>query len=512
MNNKSIDISTGDSINLFKHALETTADSVVITDVKGNIIWVNLAYEKLTGYTLQEVKGDNPRILKSGKQDISFYNDLWETISSGKVWQGELWNKRKDGSLYLEEQSITPSINESDNITHFIAIKRDITKQSQFQKQLNMAEKIEAIGKFTAGVAHNFNNKLASILGYAELATEEVEQYSNNELTDYLQEITVAGKLARDLVRQMMAFSRNDVNEVQSVDLSEVVQTTIKILEVSLPSTISLFSKLENIPNLSIDPVRLHQMIVSLVINASDAMGGTGIINIYVHTVKVENKICSSCQQAINGDYVELVVRDTGVGIKPNVLEQVFLPFFTTHEQEGGTGMGLSALHGMLHDQKGHVLIDTVVGVFTEFKLFLPTVNSKFSNITSHNHKSGDVADLPANSHIMIVDGEDLVANVLAEMLMNSGYDVVIETNSKVALRNYTSSPEKYDLIITDREMSDLNGIDFSKLIYDVDKNVPVILMSGHGVVVLDKLPKNVKSVLSKPFEAAKLIEAIKSI
>ena len=318
------------------------------------------------------MKGRNPRILKSGKQDPSYYEDLWQTIKAGEEWHGELWNRRKDGVLYLEEQSITPVKNNEGIITHFIAIKRDITKQYKLQNQLSMSQRIEAIAKLTAGVAHNFNNKLASILGYAELAVEESEQYSNDDLTDYLQEISVAGKFARDLVRQMMAFSRNEVSEKQSVDLADVIKESIKILTSTLPSTIRLLTDLDDVKNVDIDPVRLHQMILSLVINSSEAMDGKGVIAIAVHKLKLNGEICNSCHEVINGNYVALCIRDSGKGINSKDIGNIFLPFFTTHEMDGGTGMGLSALHGMLHDQGGHVLVDSVVDQYAEFRLLLP--------------------------------------------------------------------------------------------------------------------------------------------
>ncbi|RDH85700.1 MAG: hypothetical protein DIZ80_01885 [endosymbiont of Galathealinum brachiosum] len=503
-----------ESIDLFKQALEATADGVVITHGNGNILWVNHAYERLTGYSLSEVKGVNPRILKSGKQDPVFYKDLWSTISSGKVWNGELWNKRKDHSLYLEEQSITPVLNESGAVTHYIAIKRDVTNQFQLQNQLNKAQRIEAIGNLTAGVAHNFNNKLASILGYAELANEEVQQYSNEELIDYLNEIMVAGKLARDLVRQMMSFSRNDIHEIKSVQLSEVIKSTVKILSSTLPSSVKILTQLHDVPDVSVDPVRMHQMILSLAVNSSDAMDGKGVIIIGVYEESVKSEMCNSCHETFYGDYVVLTVQDTGKGISSEDIEKIFLPFFTTRQNEGGTGMGLSALHGMIHDQKGHVQVESTLGQSTELKLYLPVAHTATGNIEVNTEESQNAIDKNVKEHIsiMVVDDEASVANVLAEILRHYGYYIEVETNSKSALIKFSENPSKYDLLITDKEMPHLDGIELSRLVSDINKSVPVLLMSGHSSEKDEHYSENIKTVLTKPFETTELIEVIKNI
>jgi len=499
-------------IELFKLALEAAADGVVITHANGDIIWVNPAYEKLTMYLLEDVQGKPPNILKHGKQDTLFYKQLWGTITAGQVWHGQLWNRRKDGSIYLEEQSITPVKNNAAKVTHYIAIKRDITNQYKLQNQLNMAQRMEAIGKLTAGVAHNFNNKLASILGYAELSVEEAEQYSNAELTDYLQEISVAGKLARDIVRQMMTFSRNDVNEMQSIDLLDVIKESFKILSSTLPAAIKLITHLEDVPGVKADPVRLHQMILSLVFNASEAMNGKGVITIGVKKQNVINKICSSCHENVNGEYVVLYVQDTGKGIDKKNMENIFLPFFTTREQEGGTGMGLSALHGMLHDQQGHVFVDSVVGKYTEFSIFLPQVELESGEDEDDNNQYEAGKNIQHKIRIMIVDDEEPVANVLAEILNHYEYEATVETNSKTALKNFSDNPDKYDLIITDKDMPDFNGIEFAGLIKEIKSDMPVILMTGYDDNNKEVIGGNIKLVLNKPFETSELIENISKL
>lgn len=509
MPEKEINIVSEDIPNsLFKRALDAAADGVVITDVYGNIIWVNPAYEILTGYMLQDVKGNNPRLLKSGRQDPAFYEDLWSTIKSGNVWKGELWNRRKDGTLYLEEQSITP-VDENGVITHFIAIKRDISKQHKLQNQLNMTQRIEAIGSLTAGVAHNFNNKLASILGYAELSIEEAEKYSNDDLSDYLNEISIAGKLARDLVRQMMSFSRNEVHKSESVDVSELAKESIKILSSSLPSAIQLHSRFEDVPNISVDTVMFHQIMLTLVANSSDAMNGKGVITIGLNKQNFSDVECGSCHETINGDYVVLSVQDTGHGINNKDINNIFLPFFTTREMSGGIGMGLSALHGMLHEQQGHVLVESEINQGTEFRLLFPVIEDE--TVDKVDADSNLISNV-SNISIMLVDDEVSVANVLAEILRHYDYKVTVETDSKSALVNLSEKPDAYDLVITDKDMPNLSGIELAEQISEINQEIPVILITGYDANSVGNNNQYIKSVLSKPFETTDLINSIKNL
>jgi PAS domain S-box-containing protein len=501
------------SIDLYKQALEATADGVAITDLNGKIVWINSAYEKLTGYSLDEVKGKNPRILKSGKQDPSYYKKLWETIMRGEVWRGELWNKNKNEKLYLEEQSITPVKDNKANITHFIAIKRDITNQNTLRNRLYMAQRIEAIAKLTAGVAHNFNNKLASILGYTELAIEEIEQYSNDDLDDYLNEISVAGKFSRDLVKQMMSFTQNDINKVKSVDLTTLIKESTKIITSSLPSTVGLLTKLdETVPKTSIDPVQLHQMLLSLVLNSNEAMNSKGVITIGVEEYTAKDDVCSSCHEILQGKYIALYVQDTGKGISVDDMKNIFLPFFTTKEMNGGTGMGLSALHGMLHEQSCHVLVKSIISERTEFRLLLPIDRlEKEAKEENVYHQIVDY-ERKRNTRVLIVDDDESVANVLAEILRLHEFDVTVELNSKKALINYTKNPLKFDLLITDKDMPHMDGVDFSREVKKLNSNVSIILVTGYSPESIDIDKFGIDMVLTKPLETKELLSCINKL
>lgn len=498
--------------DLFRAALSATADGVVITDTEGNIKWVNPAYEELTGYSSNEVINRNPKILKSGKQNPSFYKDLWETIIAGKVWSGELWNRRKDGTIYLEEQSITPVVDEHGELSHFIAIKRDITQQHQLQEQLHQAKRIEAIGQLTAGVAHNFNNKLASILGFAELAVEDAEQYSNEELDDNLNEITIAAKSARDLVKQMMAFSLNELSELKSGDVNLIIKQAVKLVSSTSPSTIKVVMNLKDVPQIMLDPVCLHQMLMSMAVNATEAMSGNGELTFSSDVRQIENLECSSCHNMISGEYVSISVKDTGKGILPDEQDKIFMPFYTSHQQDGGTGMGLSALHGMLHEMHGHVMVESIAGQYTNFILLLP-INMASDEDNVNNHYDVELEDNPkVVKSILVVDDEESVASFLSEILELNGYQVSRETNSKEALKKVSANSAMFDLIITDQGMPQLNGVELAKLVFDIREDLPVILMTGNQANIENKEMEFINEVLIKPFETKELLRKIRSL
>ncbi len=497
--------------DLFKAALSAIADGIVITDNRGDIKWVNAAFETLTGYSFDQAFNKNLNILKSGKQNPEFYKELWQTILADDVWAGELWNKRKDGSIYLEEQSITPVKDKNENITHYIAIKRDVTTQHQLHDQLHQAKRIEAISQLTAGVAHNFNNKLASILGFTELAIEEAQQYSNEEIDDCLNEIVVAGKAARDLVRQMMAFSLNEHSELKTGDVDLIVRQTIKLITSTIPSSIRILTDLKEMPSVMLDPVRIHQMLMSLSINSVEAMSDHGDLLFSTDIVHIDNISCNSCHELVSGDYVSISVRDTGKGILLDDQGKIFMPFFTTHQQDGGTGMGLSALHGMLHDMNGHVIVDSVFEDHTTVSLLLPVQKETKEVVVEYKAHETENNYKP-DMHIMLVDDDVSVVILLKEILQINGYKVTSETDSKKAFKKLSENPDKYDLVLTDQDMPQLHGTELAKLLHQIRSDLPVILMSGHQLDKKNTGSDFIKSILIKPFDTKELISTIKNI
>ena len=502
-------------LRLQTSALTAAADGIVITDREGSIQWVNPAYTSLTGYKLEEVLGKNPRVLKSGKHDQAFYKRLWDTILSGETWYGELWNKRKDGSLYLEEESITPVVDQDGEIDHFIAIKRDITERQQLQKQLQQAQKMEAIGQLTGGIAHDFNNMLSAVLGYTELATEAVSQYDNKELVEYLGEVQKAGSRARDLVAQMLAFSRGGEGTLEVHVLSLLITESLKMLGTTLPSSIEMELHLDNDEIIIMtNPVQIHQLVMNLCINARDAMKGKGHITIgmdRVNDVKIE---CSSCHEKIVGDYIRLFVRDTGAGIQPEQLDRLFEPFYTTKEVGKGTGMGLSMVHGIMHDHGGHIVVDTGKDGGTTFTLLFPVIDAQVDAVIIEDTDTKTSSNQTFDGNILIVDDEASVGRFIGELLKGCGCQVTVETDSRSALSKFERSPEAFDLVVTDQTMPGITGAELAQSLLAIRPDLSIILCTGYSDQVDEAGAEalGIRGYVSKPIETDRFLNLVKEL
>ncbi|MCZ7624737.1 MAG: PAS domain S-box protein [Candidatus Methylomirabilis sp.] len=258
-------------IRLQAAALEAAANGIIITDRNGTIRWANAAFARLTGYTAEETIGRTPRLLRSGRHDQAFYHNLWETVLSGRVWQGEIVNRRKDGSLYTEAQTITPVPDEHGNIAHFIAIKQDMTEPKRLQENLRQAQKLEAIGLLAGGIAHDFNNLLNGIIGFAELALKELPEGSKG--ASYLSRVPRLGRQAAGLIGQMLAFARKAPLERRPLDLNPLLKEIRKLLRQTFPETITIQVEpaLEALVA-NADPGEVQQIILNLATNARDAM------------------------------------------------------------------------------------------------------------------------------------------------------------------------------------------------------------------------------------------------
>jgi len=329
-------------------ALKAAANTVVITDTQGTIQWVNPAFTKTTGYTFDEAIGQNPRILKSGKHNEAFYHEMWDTILSGQVWHGEFSDRKKDGSIYFEEATITPVKNQHGEIMQFIAVKQDITDRMQAQKEeerlrreLQQAQKMEALGHLAGGIAHDFNNLLGIIIGNTDLAQHNALPEDQSSLDKYLDNIRQASDRASKLVAQMLNFSRHERASGEILQLSTLLKQSVRILRSSLPASIEITTEIgDNLPNVRIDSTQLNQILMNLASNARDAMDGKGLLTIRLDWVVAVDNECISCHKRIQGDWVELSVSDIGKGISPKVASQMFDPFFTTRKFGEGTGMG----------------------------------------------------------------------------------------------------------------------------------------------------------------------------
>ena len=493
----------------FKSAVEQASEMVAVTDSDGIIEYVNPAFEKITGYSKKELIGNNPRMLKSGRQDEHFYQELWQTITSGEPWHGFFVNRRKDGNLYREEAFIKPIMDDDGVIQYFVTVKRDITQENRLQRQLIQSQKMEAIGTLAGGIAHDFNNILSAILGFAELALFELTEESRSY--DDVSEIVTAGNRAKDLVRQILTFSRKTEQEFKPTNIVPLISEALKFLRATLPSTIEIQKQIDAVRvEVLCNSTMVQQILMNLCTNAAHAMKDTGgILTVRLLEIDIQEDGISNLPDLPPGPYVHLTIGDTGPGIESGNLGRIFDPYFTTKDKGEGTGLGLSVVHGIAQSLKGTVEVDSDPGKGTEFNVYLPRVIGK----------SDMAADQPqvlstGNERILLVDDEDALATMGRSMLDRLGYKVTVETDSYEALETFKAQPIEYDLIISDKTMPRLTGFDLAEEIKKIRPDVPFIICTGYSdEIEADKAARlGINRLIVKPLSMDDLAKAVRSV
>ncbi|MFP4380087.1 MAG: PAS domain S-box protein [Candidatus Sumerlaeia bacterium] len=491
-------------------AIEDAAEEVVITDLEGTIEYVNPAFERITGYSRTEAIGQNPRILKSGKHDAAFYQDMWKTIQSGQVWTGRLINKRKDGSLITEEATISPILSSKGLGLGYVSVKRDISNHLQMENQLRQAQKMEAIGQLAGGIAHDFNNILSGVLGFAEIILDKIE--NDEEVDKYsVNQILHAANRARELVQQILTFSRRQDVEMRPVSLGKIAREALKLLRASIPATIRIEQDILAKNDIVLaDPTQMHQVVVNLCTNAYHAMRESGgILSVKLEQVEIKRDTIARFKNLKPGQYLRLVVSDTGCGIPPENLERIFEPFFTTKARDEGTGMGLSVVHGIITRHGGDIVVQSEPDEGASFEIFIPRQTVDVKEIAPQDE------EIPGGDEsVLLVDDEATLTEVVGMVLESLGYHVDSTNDPREALQAFQKNADKYDLVITDLTMPNLTGSDLAMHIHNIRQDIPIIMLTGYGETTLSTpIPQNIIDlVIHKPVTRAKLAQHVREV
>ena len=490
-------------------AIAQASETIVITDTNGSIEYVNPTFEKTTGYRADEALGKNPRILKSGHHDKAFYQEMWQTLCAGKTWKGHLVNKRKDSTLFEEDATISPVRNRNGDIINYVAVKRDVTEEVALKKQLNHAMKMEAIGTLAGGIAHDFNNILSAVLGYAEMAKLRLAE--DDPICKDLDQIIGAGHRATDLVRQILAFSRQEENnELKPVKVQHIIKEVLKLLRPSLPTTIELRQDIDpDCGQALADPVRIHQVMMNICTNAKQAMHERqGVLTIRLSEIDGDSMIVPLLHGQTR--WLDLEIADTGAGMEPQVKERVFEPFFTTKQKGEGTGLGLSVVHGIVKSHGGEITVDSEPGEGTTFHVYLPVVDDEERN----SDRTDRIVMSKGTEHILIVDDEPMLVDIMDRFLSWLGYTVTSFTDSRLALEWFTQHPDKVDLVLTDMTMPYLTGTELAKKMLAEKPQLPVILCSGYREAMNASKAEamGIQKFLAKPVDNGILAQSVRSI
>ncbi|MGO8880995.1 MAG: PAS domain S-box protein [Desulfomonilaceae bacterium] len=490
-------------------AIDQATEGVVITDPKGTIHYVNPAISKITGYSPQELIGANPRILKSGEHDSTFYRQLWDTIKSGATWSGRFINRKKKGRLYYEDATISPVKDTSGKITNFVAVKRDVTERLELSKQLFQAQKMEAVGTLAGGIAHDFNNLLQAVLGYSELML----QRKKDGEADYadLQKIFQAGKRGADLVKSLLAFSRKVETKYVPVDLNDEIISVRSLLSRTIPKTIRIDLRLSgDLESIRGDSSQIGQVLMNLGVNARDAMPDGGTLTFETTNVQLDKEYCSSHLEAMPGSYVLLTVSDTGQGMDKETLSHIFEPFYTTKETGKGTGLGLATVYGIVKQHGGHITCYSEPGNGATFKIYFPTIQRE-QDMEAPTFETV----IPGGTEtVLLVDDEDLLRELGARILNQYGYNVITASNGKEALEIYQMDKDRISLVILDLIMPEMDGKKCLEEILLVNPNAKVVLASGHseGRASSGAMASRAKGFVQKPYDMRQLLNTIREI
>ena len=489
-------------------AMDYTTDTIVITDARGIIIYVNPAFEKCTGFTRKEAIGENPRILQSGEHDEAFYRHLWQIISDGKTWFGRLINKKKDGSYYTEEATISPVFSPAGEVVNYVAVKRDITEKISLENRLQQAQKMEAIGTLAGGIAHDFNNILSIIIGRAELSQLDVSK--DNPAFKSIIEVIRAGNRAKELVSQILAFSRQDKQEQRLIQPRIIIKEALNMLRSSLPSTIEIKQAISAESGVILaDPTQIHQIIMNLGTNAYKAMEKTGgVLTVSLAEIELDLSEKNQKTELRPGKYLRLMVGDTGHGIENHIRARIFDPYFTTKKSGEGTGLGLAVVHGIVKSYGGDIMVESMVGKGTTFQVLLPEVEDTEEIAQIEN----SMPISPGNERILFVDDEKILAETIWMMLERLGYQVTVRTCSTEALKLFRTKPGSFDLVITDQTMPTMTGTDLAKELLKIQPDIPILLCTGFSELALEEkaMQIGIKAFIMKPVVIKDLAQIIR--
>ncbi|MGA3115621.1 MAG: PAS domain S-box protein [Syntrophobacteraceae bacterium] len=490
-------------------AIEQAAEAIIISDSNWIIDYVNPAFTAMAGYDGTEAIGRHSRIIRSDKHDRAFFRDMRDTLAGGQVWSGRITNKRKDGSLYETETTISPVRNKSGAVINYVSIHRDITRQVKLERDLRQAQKMEAIGTLAGGIAHDFNNILTAIVGYAEIARFTLAQA--DPVRRNLDQVLNASTRATELVKRILAFSRQTEQKHQPVPIVSVVKEALKLLRPSLPTTIEIRNEIllsleEGV--IFADPTEIHQVLMNLCTNAAHAMRANGgVLLVRLSCTLVHDSQNPLYPDLEPGPYVCVSISDTGHGIDPAVMERIFDPYFTTKSIGEGTGLGLSVVQGIVRTYGGAITVHSEPGEGTTFEVFLRSMEKQ----TPTGTEAGQALPVGAE-RILFVDDEAILAELGKELLESLGYKVVAKTNSLEALETFRADPHGFDLVITDMTMPSLRGEELAREIIALRPGMPIILCTGYSELINETQAREmgIREFVMKPYMVANFAETIR--
>jgi two-component system, cell cycle sensor histidine kinase and response regulator CckA len=481
-------------------AVESAFESILMTDLKRRIVYVNPAYQAMLGYSQAELLGRDPEDLVSNQTTRKVLDEIWQTVPAGRSWRGRLWERKKDGSECMQDATISPVRDKSGEVINYLSVRKDITREHALEQRLLQSQKMEAVGQLTGGIAHDINNVLQVVHSSAELAERRVDdpQYITGKLSDILK----ASERGAGIIAQLLAFSRKELVAPKVTNLNDVVKDTAKLLMRLLPENVAFATDVDSdLRMMQADRVQLSQVLINLCVNARDAMPDGGSLSVSTRNHEDGGK-----------RWVVLSVVDSGTGIEEKIKDKIFEPFFTTKEQGKGTGLGLSTVRDIVQRASGKITVTSNPGCGTRFSVFFPAVQSSGSK----DERDDAEVDLHANfkhfGPILVCEDEASVRAAICEYLEAVGAEVLRSANPEEALKVAANHPPS--VLVTDVIMPGGSGVDLTQALRAKIPTLKVLLMSGHTEHDLLRRvhPDRNTGFLQKPFTASLLLQKLNEL
>ncbi|MGO9991796.1 MAG: PAS domain S-box protein [Steroidobacteraceae bacterium] len=486
--------------------VESSSDAITGKTLDGIVTSWNSGAEHIFGYTAEEVIG-KPVTILIPPDHLDEEPQIVERVRHGeRIEHFETVRRRKDGRDIDVSLNISPIKDATGKIIGVSKIVRDITERERFRQRLRQAEKMEAVGRLAGGVAHDFNNVLAGVLAYGEMLFEEAPV--DSPLKRYAQNVLTAASRGRELVEQILAYSRSQDGKRGPVDFANVVAETLELLRGSLPAGIRLEASAPELPLIVIgDATQLHQVAMNLCSNAIHAMSSGGTLRVILETVEIDAERVLLHGMLGPGRYARLIVEDSGSGMDEATLERIFEPFFTTKDVGHGTGLGLSLVYAIITDSGGAVEVQSTPGQGSTFTVYLRQAQAMQA-------AAAVGPSAPPRGHgerVLLIDDEAPVLAAAAEVLSRLGYEVVPFCDSRAALAAFEAAPQRFDVVVTDEVMSGLTGTEPARVLRHRRPDLPIVLLSGYSGAILTHgaLAAGVSELLTKPLQSREMAAAL---
>jgi PAS domain S-box-containing protein len=494
-----------EQLRMLGHAMASTDEMISVTDLEHRMTFVNRAFLEGYGYSLEEVIGQTPAMLRSPETSAAVGDEILRATQAGG-WRGELLNRRKDGSDLFISLNTSLIRNDEGNVIGLLGVARDISERRSLEDQLRQSQKMDAVGQLAGGIAHDFNNLLTVIIGSTDLLLEDA---TGPETAHELQQIRTAGASAASLTRQLLAFSRKQMLQPQVVDLNEVLTELGSLVRRLIGEDLRFVSRLApGLDRVFVDRSQLEQVVLNLAVNARDAMTTGGTLTIETLNIAIDRTFTVSHRGAVAGPFVRLALSDTGVGMDEATMARVFEPFFTTKGPGKGTGLGLATVYGIVKQSGGYVFVESTPGIGTTFHVDLPRATGVPTPVVESR-----VSTSRGDETVLLVEDETAVRVIARRILTAKGYRVLEARNGREAIEMARAYRGTIHLLLTDVVMPEMSGVDVANQIVIEHDETCVLFMSGYPNQDVLKQPLNRRvGFVEKPFTPDRLLHQVRTL